>query len=156
MSAEAYYWNIVYWFSVWECICYISRILCCLGITHTQYLPPINSWHRIPELDNISMAHVTPKRRFRITQKRLLTLPVTWNTAKWSDILVHNIPCTCFESVSKLLVNIWSISVAVSLVTLVGLVISGNILYECMISTKPDVGLRFSCLRRSIFKSLRK
>ena len=86
----------------------------------------------------------------------LLTLPVIWNTAKWSDILVHNIHCTCFESVSKLLVNIWSISVAVSLVTLVGLVISGNILYEYMISKKSDVGLWFPCLRRSIFRSPRK
>ena len=130
--------------------------ICYLGITHTQYLRPINSWHRLPELDYISMAHVRPKEGSESHKERLLPLPVTWNTTKWSDIMVHDIPCTCFESASKLLVNIWSISVAVSLVTLVGLVISGNILYEYMISKNPDVGLWFSCLRRSIFKSPRK
>ena len=97
-----------------------------------------------------------PKEGPESHKELLLTLPVIWNTAKWSDILVQNIPCTCFESVSKLLVNIWSISVAVSLVILVGLVMSGKILYEYMISKKSDVRLLFSCLRRSIFRSPRK
>ena len=45
----------------------MERWRCYLGITHTQYLPPINSWHCIPELNYISLVHVTPKRRFRIT-----------------------------------------------------------------------------------------
>ena len=39
--------------------------------------------------------------------------------------------------------NIWSISVAVSLVTMVGFVINGNMLYEHIVSKNPDVGLRF-------------
>ena len=109
-----------------------------------------------PNLTTLAWHMLRTKEGSESHKELLLTLPVIWNTAKWSDILVHNIPCTCFESVSKLWVNIWSISVAVSLVTLVGLVISGNILYKYMISKKPDVGLWFSCLRRSIFKSSRK
>ena len=88
-----------------------------------------------------------PKDGSESHKELLLTLPVIWNAAKLSYILVNNIPCTRFESVSKLLVNIWSISVAVSLVTLVGLVSSRSILCEYMISKNSDVGLWFSCSR---------
>ena len=52
----------------------------------------------------------------------VLMLPAMWNMAKWSDILVHNMPWVCPYDISILLENIWSIRVAKYGVILVGLV----------------------------------
>ena len=69
---------------------------------------------------------------------------------------VHKIPCTCFELMSKLFMSTWSIKGADSLVTLVGLVISGNRLYEYKEPRNAAVDWWPSSFNRSTFKSPRK
>ena len=66
---------------------------------------------------------------------------------------MHTIPCSCSDALSKLLVKMWSINVAVFSVTLVGFVIRGKTLWEYDISKTIDVGLCDSHLKRSIFRS---
>ena len=86
----------------------MKRWICYLGITHSQYLPPINSWHCIPEPDNISMAHVTPKRRFRITQGAFAYIAcnmehskMIWYTGTWYSLYMLWVS---FKIVSKYMI----------------------------------------------------
>ena len=79
----------------------------------------------------------------------VLMLPTMWRMAKWSDILVHNMPCICPDDTSILSERMWSISVAEEEVTLVGFVIRGYTLWEYMVSKNSEVGLCTSCLKRS-------
>ena len=86
----------------------MKRWICYLGITYTQYLTPINSWHSIPELDYISMAHVTPKRRFRITQGAFAYITcnmehnkMIWYTGTWYSLYMVWVS---FKIVSKYMI----------------------------------------------------